>query len=134
MHSLIILEGIDLEELPPRPPNEITFDYDAFYKENGRVTVGWSIPENNTCENFTIQLQGFSLRSLQINDLSHPTTIPARSSNRVTIPSSKLQSGAEDLYYRIVTVFDNKSICENPQSDERFYRFTGEGSFCAFND
>ena len=125
----IHLEGIGLEELPSRPPNEITFDYDSFNKENGRVTVGWSVPENNTCKSLTINLQGFPLSSLQSNNLSHPaSTIPAHSSDRAVIPSSKLRSGTEDLYYRIVAVFDNESICENSQSDERFYRFTGEGN------
>ena len=128
------LEGIGLEELPPRPQNEITFDYEAFKKENGRVTVGWSVPENNTCKIFTFKLQGFPLSSLQSNNLSHPaSTIPALSSDRAVIPSNRLQSGTEDLYYRIVVVFDNESICENSQSDERFFRFTGEQEFSPNN-
>ena len=128
---VVVDVGAGLGDPPPVQVNNfIRFNYNNFYKEADAVAVGWVIPENNTCRSLGIQLQGFTLNSLQRNNLSHPTNITitiAQSSNTAVLSSDSLRSGTEDLYYRIVTVFDNETMCENQITDNQFYRFTSEG-------
>ena len=124
---LIVVDG-GLEDPPPAQVNNfIKFNYNNFNKEADTVTVGWIVHEDSTCRSFGVRLQGFTLNSLQSNNLSHPATdITAQNINTAVVSSSSLQSGTEDLYYRIVTFFDNGTLCENQLTDNEYYRFTGE--------
>ena len=121
------LDSTGLEDLPPVPPSEIRFNYALFNKESNGVTIGWTVPENNQCNLFNFQLQGYTLSTLQSNNLGNPQVVVlAMSSQRAVLSSDQLQSGTNDLYYRIVTVFENGTVCQNLQTDSNFYRFTGE--------
>ncbi len=102
--------------------NILIFNYQRLSRQDNETTLGWS--SINIC-NEEFELQGFIIENNEAMASGH--VIQAGSSNTGQILTSQLstESGNDILYYRLVAVSDNRTICSDLISQETFYRFEG---------
>jgi hypothetical protein len=84
------------------------------------VTVKW---RGDNCS-MLFEAQGYSIGHLQGGNYSTPEIRIRENSDIVKILSNELSTIARDaIYYRLVSVFDNGTICSF--NDDTFYTFNG---------
>jgi hypothetical protein len=72
------------------------------------------------------EVQGFTFDHLQDNDYTTPENVISGMSGTAEIPTSQLNtSTGEALYYRLVGVFTNGTICSHDGTRNTFYTFNG---------
>lgn len=91
--------------------------------EQNMVTLKWI---GNNCSSL-FEVQGFTLDHLQNANYATPENRIRRDSDNIAeIPRNKLTTVAGDpIYYRLVAVYDNGTICSHDGTENTFYRFDG---------
>ena len=73
------------------------------------------------------KLQGFAESDVTSGHFAAPEISYNTTSDNITIPSSDLTgSNGEALYFRIIAIDDNNTICSSQESIRTFYQFNGE--------
>ena len=72
------------------------------------------------------EVQGYTFDDLENANYSSPENVIRGDSDTAEIPCSQLTTAAgEPIYYRLVAVFDNGTVCSHSGTKNTFYRFDG---------
>lgn len=105
--------------------NGPTIIYSDLIIDEDMVSVKWT---SESCSSL-FELQGYTYTKITTHNLevAEPdNTIRINGSNNAVIPSSNFTTTHGDsLYYRLVALFDNLTICSAGKTKIMFYRFDG---------
>lgn len=101
----------------------LLLDYHRLYIQLDGVTVEWIY--SNIC-NEEFELQGFMIANGQaIRSRTHDILVGSSSSAQ--IPTSQLITETADvIYYRLVAVGPNRTVCSDRTSQDTYYGFEGK--------
>ena len=86
------------------------------------VAVKWI---GDSCSTL-FEVQGYTFNDLENANYTSPENVIRGDSDTAEIPRSQLTTTAgEPIYYRLVAVFDNVTICSHSGTKNTFYRFDG---------
>ena len=79
------------------------------------------------CDTERFKLQGFTESDVINGHLTAPETSYTTMSDNIIISSSDLTgSNGEALYFRIIAIDDENTICSSQESTRTFYQFNGK--------
>ena len=72
------------------------------------------------------EVQGYTFEDLENANYISPENVIRGDSDTAEIPRNQLTTAAgEPIYYRLVAVFDNGTVCSHDGTKNTFYRFDG---------
>ena len=103
------------------------FQYSGLGITPDLVSIEWTLSTINTCFGLNAVVQGFTLEQVLSKNFSNPIqSIAATDSTSASIRTDQLTTAdGESLFYRVVLLYDNGTVCLHDQSDTILYQFNG---------
>lgn len=111
--------GLDDEE---GESTSITFNYQVLEITKSRIQVGWTVKEF-ACDQHSIEVQQIYKSNLTSTEVNYDGMIMQSDLSHAVIESNELFNSS---YFRIVAIFENKSICSDVFSQLRIFDFGGK--------
>jgi hypothetical protein len=110
--------------------NGLSLIYNDLDIAQDMASLSWSA--TRSCSNL-FELQGYTLENITTGNLEiiqPDVVIRINNSNTAVIPSANFSTSSGDvLYYRLVALFDNFTLCSHQETRTTFYRFDGRPIF-----